>query len=63
MFNYFDKKFEGMQAQISKNMEPPAERYKPDGHDIKAKGNKDQFDFHTKISFCHTRKPTTNIER
>ena len=52
MFNYFGKKFEGIQAQISKNMEPPAEKYKPDGHDIKAKGNKDQFDFPTKISFA-----------
>ena len=51
MFDYFDKKFESMQAQIDKNMEPPAKKYKPDGHDIKGKGNKDQFDFNTKISF------------
>ena len=41
-----------MQAQISKNMEPPVEKYKPDGHHIKAKGNKDQSDFNTKISFA-----------
>ena len=27
MFNDFDKKFEGMQAQINKNMEPPAKKY------------------------------------
>ena len=53
MFDYFDKKFEGIQAQINKSMEPPAEKYKkPDGHDIKGKSNKDQFDFHTEISFA-----------
>ena len=50
MFEYFDRKFEGMQAQINKNMEPPVKNYKPDGHDIKGKGNKDQFDFNTEIS-------------
>ena len=26
MFNYFDKKLEVMQAQIDKNMEPPAKK-------------------------------------
>ena len=45
-------KFESMQAQIDKNMEPPAKKYKPDGHDIKRKGNKDQFGFNTEISFA-----------
>ena len=53
MYDYFDKKFEGMQAQINKNIEPPAKKFKkPDGHDIKGKGNKDQFDFNTEISFA-----------
>ena len=53
MFNCFDKKFEGMQAQINKSMEPPAKKYrKPDGHDIKGKGNKDHYDFNTEISFA-----------
>ena len=34
-------------------MEPPEKKYKkPDGHDIKGKGNKDQFDFNTEISFA-----------
>ena len=40
MFEYFDRKSEGMQAQINKNMEPPVKNYKPDGHDIKGKGTK-----------------------
>ena len=66
MFDYFDKKFEGMQAQIDKNMEPPAKKYKPDGHDIKGKGNKDQFDFNTEISFaiqeCQQQISRGNIE-
>ena len=66
MFDYFDKKFESMQAQIDKNMEPPAKKYKPDGHDIKGKGNKDQFDFNTKISFaikeCQQQISRDNIE-
>ena len=36
MFDYFYKKFEGMQAQINRNMEPPGKKYKKrDGHDIK----------------------------
>ena len=53
MFDYFDKKFEGMQAQINKNMEPPEKKYKkPDRHDIKGKGNKDRFDFNKEISFA-----------
>ena len=52
MFDYFDKKFETMQTQIDKNMEPPAKKYKPDGHDIKGKGNRDQFDFEIEISFA-----------
>ena len=53
MFDCFDKKFEGMQAQINKSMEPPAKKYrKPDGHDIKGKGNKDHYDFNTEISFA-----------
>ena len=48
IFNYFDKKFQGIQAQINKNMEPPPKKYKkPDGHDIKGKSNKDLFDFIT----------------
>ena len=67
MFNDFDKKFEGMQAQINKNMEPPAKKYKkPDSHDIKGKGNKDQFDFKTEISFvmreCQHQISKGNIE-
>ena len=66
MFDYFDKKFESMQAQIDKNMEPPAKKYKPDGHDIKGKGNKDQFDFNTEISFaiqeCQQQISRGNIE-
>ena len=41
-----------MQAQIDKNMEPPAKKYEPAGHDIKGKDNKDQFDFNTEISFA-----------
>ena len=42
MFDYFDKKFEGMQAHINKNMEPPAKKLKkPGGHNIKGKGTKD----------------------
>ena len=28
MFDYFDKKIEGMPSQINKNMEPPAKKYK-----------------------------------
>ena len=52
MLDYFHKNFETMQTQIDKNMEPPAKKYKPDGHDIKGKGNKDQFDFNTEISFA-----------
>ena len=40
-----------MQAQIHKNMEPPAKKYKPNGLDIKGKGNRDQFDFNIEISF------------
>ena len=52
MFDYFDKNFETMQSQIDKNMEPPAKKYKPDGHDIKGKGNRDQFDFNIEISFA-----------
>ena len=67
MFDYFDKKFEGMQAQINKNMEPTAKKFKkPDGHDIKQKGNKDQFDFNTAISFaiqeCQDQTSRGNIE-
>ena len=65
MFDYFDKKFEGMQAQIDKNMEA-AKKYKPDGHDIKGKGNKDQFYFNTEISFaiqeCQQQISRGNIE-
>ena len=41
-----------MQDQINKNMEPPAKKYRPDRLDIKWKGNKDQFDFNTEISFA-----------
>ena len=53
-----------MQAQINKNMEPPAKKYKKqDGYDIKGKGNKDQFDFNTEMFFCHTRMPTPNMDR
>ena len=67
MYDYFDKKFEGMQAQINKNMEPPAKKFKkPDGLDIKGKGNKDQFDFNTEISFaiqeCQDQISRDNIE-
>ena len=57
---------EVMQAQIDKNMEPPAKKYKPQGHDIKGKGNKDQFDFNTEISFviqeCQQQISRGNIE-
>ena len=52
MFDYFDKNFEEMQAQINRNMQPPAKKYKPDKHDVKWKGDKDQFDFKTEISFA-----------
>ena len=67
MFDYFGKKIEGMQAQINKNMEPPAKKYKKqDGYDIKGKGNKDQFDFNTEISFaiqeCQQQISRGNIE-
>ena len=66
MFDYFDKKFEVMQAQMDKNMEPQAKKYKPDGHDIKGKGNKDQFDFNTEILFaiqeCQQQISRGNIE-
>ena len=67
MFDYFDKKIEGMQAQINKNMEHFAKKYKkPDGHDIKGKGNKDQFDFKKAISFpiqeCQHQISRGNIE-
>ena len=67
MFDYFDKKFEGMQAQINKNTEPPAKKFKkPDVHDIKGKGNKDQFDFNTEISLaiqeCHDQISRGNTE-
>ena len=41
-----------MQAQINKDMEPPAKKYKkPEGHSIKGKNDKDQFDFKTEIYF------------
>ena len=48
-------------------MEPPAKKLKkPDGHDIKSKGNKDQFDFNTEISFviqeCQDQISRGNIE-
>ena len=39
-----------MQAQINKNMEPPAKKHKKTGgRDIES--NKDQFDFNAEISF------------
>ena len=66
MFDYFDKKIETMQTQIDKNMEPPAKKYKPDGHDIKGKGNRDQFDFDIEIYFaiqeCEQQISRGNIE-
>ena len=66
MFDYFDKKIETMQTQIDKNMEPHAKKYKPDGHDIKGKGNRDQFDFDIEISFaiqeCEQQISRGNIE-
>ena len=62
----FDKNFETMQTQIDKNMEPPAKKYKPDEHDIKGKGNRDQFDFDIEISFaiqeCELQISRSNIE-
>ena len=62
----FDKNFETMQTQIGKNMEPPAKKYKPDEHDIKGKGNRDQFDFDIEISFaiqeCEQQISRGNIE-
>ena len=56
-----------MQAQINKNMEPLVKKYKkPDGHDIKGKCNRDQFDFNTEISFavqeCQDQISRGNIE-
>ena len=56
-----------MQAQINKSMEPPAKKYrKPDGHDIKGKGNKDHYDFNAEISFamqeCQDQISRDNIE-
>ena len=66
MLEYFDKKFEDMQAQINKSTEPPAKKYKPDRHDIKGRVNKDQFDFNTEISFaiqeCQQQISRGNIE-
>ena len=67
MFDYTKKNIEGMQAQLNKNMEPPANKYKkPDGYDIKGNGKKDQFDFNTEISFviqeCQHKKSRGNIE-
>ena len=66
MFDYFDKKIETMQTQTDKNMEPHAKKYKPDGHDIKGKGNRDQFDFDIEISFaiqeCEQQISRGNIE-
>ena len=65
-FDYFDKKIEGMQAQIDKNMEPPVKKYIPDGHDIKGKGSKDQFNFNTEIAVaiqeCQQQISGGNIE-
>ena len=62
----FNKNFETMQTQIDKNMEPPAKKYKPDEHDIKGKGNRDQFDFEIEISFaiqeCELQIWRSNIE-
>ena len=56
----------GIQDQIDKNMKPPAKKYKPDGHDMKGKGNKDQFDFNTENVFaiqeCQQQIPRGNIE-
>ena len=48
-------------------MEPPAKKLKKtDGHYIKEKGNKDQFDFNTEISFivqeCQQQMSRGNIE-
>ena len=48
-------------------MELPTKKYKkPGGHDIKGKGNKDQFDFNTEISFtiqeCQDKIWRGNIE-
>ena len=62
----FDKNFETMQTQIDKNMEPPAKKYKPVEHDIKGKGNRDQFGFDIEISFaiqeCELQISRSNIE-
>ena len=56
----------GIQDQIDKNMKPPARKYKPDGHDMEGKGNKDQFDFNTENVFaiqeCQQQIPRGNIE-
>ena len=66
MFEYFDKKNDGMQAQINKNMEPPVKNYKLDGHEIKGKDSKDQFDFKKDIYFaiqeCQQQITRGNIE-
>ena len=56
-----------MKAQINKNMETSAKKYKkPVGHDIKGNGNTDQFDFNTEISFatqeCQHQISRGNIE-
>ena len=48
MFNYFDRKFEGMQN--SQKTEPPPTK-KSEGHEIQGKGNKQQFNFNSEISF------------
>ena len=51
MFDYFNKKLEGMPAQTNKDMEPPVKQYKKNRYNIKGKGSKGQFDFSTEISF------------
>ena len=52
MFDYFNKKIEGAQAQMNKSMEPSVKNNKTGGHNIKGQGNKDQFDFNTETSFA-----------
>ena len=56
-----------MQLQIKKNMELPVKNFKkPGGHNIKRKGDKDQFDFDTESSFtiqeCQHQISRGNIE-
>ena len=67
MFNYFDKRFGSMQAQLNNKMEPPIKKYKkPDRQDIEKKGNNDSFEFKAETAFivqeCQQQRSNGNIE-